>query len=512
MASTTTASDVHAAGETLPAHVHVAIVGTGFGGIGAAVRLLQEGFDDFVLLERAEDLGGTWRDNSYPGCACDVPSHLYSFSFAPNPEWTRAFSPQAEIWDYLRRVSSEYSVSERIVYGAEVRNAVWDEDSQLWTVETARGELTANIVIGAMGGLADPAFPEIKGLDSFTGRVFHSAQWDHDHQLEGERVAVIGTGASAIQFVPRIAADVERVDLYQRTPPWIVPKPNRELGRLRHTLYRRFPALQRLVRSAVYWRQEALVPGFVINPKLQRLVQAIAKRHLAHQVKDPVLRDKLTPRYTIGCKRILQANDYYPAVSRENVDVITDAIAEITPGGIIDADGVHREVDTIILATGFHVTDRPIGQRLRGVGGLTLDDVWQGSPKAYYGTTIAGFPNLFMLLGPNTGLGHSSIIYMIEAQVEHIVSALKTMADNDLGAINVKADVMETHNAELQRRMERTVWNSGGCQSWYIDATGRNSTLWPDFTFRFRQQVTAFDPSVYELQPRRVDVPQPVAA
>jgi cation diffusion facilitator CzcD-associated flavoprotein CzcO len=291
-----------------------------------------------------------------------------------------------------------------------------------------------------------------------------------------------------------------------------VPKPNRRLGRLQHTLYKRFPLLQKAVRTAIYWRQEALVPGFVINPKLQALVQKLAEKHLARQVSDPVLRAKLTPSYTIGCKRILQANDYYPALARDNVDVITDSIAEVTPTGIVDADGVTREVDTIILATGFHVTDRPAGSRLRGTGGLTLDDAWEGSPKAYYGTTIAGFPNLFMILGPNTGLGHSSIIYMIEAQIEHILGALKTIRANGLGAIDVRPDVMAVHNDELQRRMSRTVWSAGGCESWYIDATGRNSTLWPDFTFRFRKQVAAFDPAVYDQTPRRVRTEEPVAA
>lgn len=489
--------------QPLPDHVHVAIIGTGAAGIAMAHQLKSDGVDDIVLLEKAADVGGTWRDNDYPGCACDVPSHLYSFGFAPNPTWTRAYSDQPEIKAYMSQVARDQDVLRHVRGNAEVTGADWDDEAQRWTVTTVRGTLTAAVLVAGPGPLSEPKVPDLEGLSSFKGEIFHSARWNHDHVLDGERVAVIGTGASAIQFVPRIQRQVAHLDIYQRTAPWIVPKLNPSYGRLRHAMYKRLPITQRIARTFIYWRQEILVPGFVYDRRFQKLPQMLAEKHLERQVKDPVLREKLRPKYTIGCKRILQANDYYPAVGKDNVDVIDTGIREITPEGVVTKDGELHPCDTIILGTGFHVTDLPITKIVRGKGGLRMDEHFQGSPQCYYGTTVDGFPNLFLLLGPNTGLGHSSVIFMIEAQVAHIMGAIRTMRDRGIAEIEVRDDVLREHNTWIQKAMRRTVWTQGGCDSWYLDVKGKNTTLWPGFTWRFRQLASRFDPADYHLRARR---------
>jgi cation diffusion facilitator CzcD-associated flavoprotein CzcO len=489
--------------QPLPDHVHVAIIGTGAAGIAMAHQLKSEGIDDIVLLEKAADVGGTWRDNDYPGCACDVPSHLYSFGFAPNPTWSRAYSDQPEIHAYMRKVARDQDVLRHVRGNAEVVGADWSEAEQRWTLQTVRGTLTADVLVAGPGPLSEPKIPEIAGLGTFKGEIFHSARWNHDHDLTDRRVAVIGTGASAIQFIPQIQPEVAHLDVYQRTAPWIVPKSNPHYGPVRHFLYKHLPITQRIARTLIYWRQELLVPGFVYDRRFQAIPQKLAETHLGRQVKDPVLREKLRPKYTIGCKRILQANDYYPAVGKPNVEVLDTGIKEITPAGVVTADGELHPCDTIILATGFHVTDLPITKLVRGKGGLQMDDHFQGSPQCYYGTSVDGFPNMYLLLGPNTGLGHSSVIFMIEAQVAHVMGAIRAMRDRGIAEVEVRDDVLRAHNAALQKAMQRTVWTQGGCDSWYLDSNGRNTTLWPGFTWRFRQLAATFDPSAYHLRPRR---------
>jgi cation diffusion facilitator CzcD-associated flavoprotein CzcO len=483
----------------LPRHVRVAIVGAGFGGLGTAIRLRQEGIDDFVVLERAHDVGGTWRDNSYPGCQCDVPSHLYSFSFAPNAGWSRTFSHQAEIHRYLQDCAERFGILPHLRFGHEVLGADWDERRQVWQLETSRGSLTADVVVAGPGPLSEPSLPDIPGLEGFEGIAFHSASWNHDHDLAGERVAVIGTGASAIQFVPRIQPDVSRLHVFQRTPPWVLPHPDRPISRAERGLYRLVPGLRRLVRSAIYWGRETFVLAFAVDRRIMGLPERIARAHLRRQVPDPQLRARLTPDYRLGCKRILLSNDWYPALVQPNVELVTDAIREVRPRSIVTADGVEREVDTIIFGTGFHVTDMPVAHRVRGRGGRTLAEAWRGSPQAYVGSTVAGFPNLFFLLGPNTGLGHTSVVFMIEAQIEHALGALRAMARCGAAAVEVRPEVQAAFNAGVQQKMRGTVWTAGGCASWYIDATGRNSTLWPDFTFRFRNRARRFAVADYEL-------------
>ena len=488
-----------AAGRTR--EVGVCIVGSGFSGLGMAISLLRDGVDDFVVLERAGDVGGTWRDNTYPGCACDVPSHLYSFSFEPNPTWTRTFSPQPEIQRYLRHCAEKYRVLPHMRFHSEVRSARWDGAAQRWMVETPGARFSARVLIAATGALSDPSIPDIPGLQSFQGKVFHSARWDHDYDLRGKRVAVVGTGASAIQFVPRIQPLVAQLTLFQRTPAWIMPHPDRALTAWERRVYRTLPALQLAMRAGIYWGRETFVIGFLRNR--MTLATRIARRHLRAQVPDPELRRKLRPDYTVGCKRILISDDFYPALQRPNVEVVTDGIREVRPNAIVSSDGAEREVDAIIFGTGFQVTDMPVASRIHRGDGATLAETWQGSPQAYMGTAVSGFPNFFLMLGPNTGLGHTSQVFMIESQITYVAGALRHMRAAGLGEIEVRPQVQAAYNAEVQQRLQGTVWNSGGCRSWYLYRNGRNSTLWPGFTWAFRQRTRHFRAGDYLLRPRR---------
>jgi cation diffusion facilitator CzcD-associated flavoprotein CzcO len=479
--------------------VKVAIVGTGFSGLGMAARLKREGIEDFVVLERNQEVGGTWWDNTYPGCQCDVASRLYSFSFAPNPDWSRTYSRQSEIRDYLRDCSERFGLRPHIRFGCEVQSASWDEEQGIWRIETSEGEVRAEALVAGMGPLSEPAPPDIPGLDRFEGKVFHSARWDHEHDLSGERVGVIGTGASAIQFVPRIQPEVGSMHVFQRTPPWILPHTDRPVTRLERRIYRAFPALQRLARTGVYLSREWLVLGLTHRRRLMKLPEAIARRHLARQVRDRELRRKLTPNYTIGCKRILLSNTWYPALSKPNVDVVTDGISEVRGSSVVTGAGEEIELDTLILGTGFRVTDLPAANNLIGRDGRTLAETWQGSPQAYMGSSIPGFPNFFMLLGPNTGLGHNSVVYMIEAQVAHVMRCLRAKAERGAVAIEAREEALAEWNAEIQRFLAGSVWNAGGCKSWYIDRTGRNTTIWPRFTWQFRRSARRFDPAAYRF-------------
>jgi cation diffusion facilitator CzcD-associated flavoprotein CzcO len=483
-------------------HHRTVIVGTGFSGLGMAIRLLKDGDSDFVLLERAHDIGGTWRDNTYPGCRCDVPSHLYSFSFAPNPNWSNTFSPQPEILDYLRDVARRFGVLPHIRFDTELQEADWDEDGAVWRIETSAGPLTADVLVLGPGPLSDPLVPELPGLDSFEGKAFHSARWDHDHDLAGERVAVVGTGASAIQFVPEIQQQVGKLHVFQRTPPWVVPHPNRELSRAERAIYRRLPLAQLGMRAAIYWARETFVVGFR-RPRAGKVMERMALKHLEEQVADPALRAKLKPSYAMGCKRILPTDEWYPALTKPNVEVVTDEIAEVRPRSIVTADGVEREVDTIIFGTGFHVTDIPVAARVRGRDGRSLAETWDGSPEAYKGTAVAGYPNLFFLVGPNTGLGHNSIVFMIESQVGYVADALRTMRTRGARTLEVRPEAQAAYNAELEAMTRGTVWVTGGCSSYYIDRNGRNSTIWPTFTWPFRRRTRVFDDGAYALRTPR---------
>ncbi|HET6881806.1 MAG TPA: NAD(P)/FAD-dependent oxidoreductase [Pirellulales bacterium] len=501
-------------------HVRVAIVGAGFAGIGAAIALQRAGIE-FAIFERSRELGGTWRDNTYPGCKCDVPSHLYSFSFALNPDWTRTYSSQREIQEYLQAIAQRFDIVRHVRFNHELIGADWNEDQQVWRLETSGGPLTANFLISGCGALSEPALPSLTGLPDFQGVAFHSAAWNHDYDLADKRVAVIGTGASAIQFVPQIQPRVRRLYQFQRTPPWILPHPDRPIPAGRRALYRRFPLLQRLARWSIYWTQEMVAIVFTRFPHRGKFIKRHAQRHLGRQISDPVLRAKLTPAYEPGCKRILISNDYYPAIAAPNAELITEPISRVGARSIVTADGREREIDALIFGTGFQVTDNPMAHRIRGRHGRSLADVWADGAQAHRGTTAPGFPNLFLMTGPNTGIGHTSLLVMIEAQLPYIVECLRHLERRRLVTFEVRADACQAFNDSLGRRMQRTVWLKGGCISGYLDRRGRNTTLWPDFTWKYRRLMRRFDARNYlftaqqKSQPPRLEDPsghQAVAA
>ena len=482
-----------------PGDVLVAVIGSGFAGIGMAAELRRRGIDDFLVFERAGDVGGTWRDNTYPGATCDVPSHLYSFSFAPNPRWTRSFSPQPEILDYLQTVAREHGVSSRCRFGAGLRHARWDGASARWQLDTAGGRFRSRFLIIATGALSEPAEPDIPGLADFEGATFHSARWNHDYDLRGKAVAVIGTGASAVQFVPRIADETGRLHVFQRTAPWVVPRRDRAFTARERWIYDHVPLARRTVRAGIYAAREGYVLGFAKNPRLTAPARRIAERHLRDQVADPRLRDRLRPDFAFGCKRVLITSDYYPTLQRPDVELVTEAISAVRPDAIVTADGARRPVDAIIFATGFRANDPPIASAVFDGAGRALADHWAGGMQALRGTTVAGFPNLFFIVGPNTGLGHTSMVYMIESQVAYISDAIRTVLSQGWAGLDVRPAAQTSYNSRLQFKLAGTVWNAGGCRSWYLDARGRNSTLWPDFTFRFRHETARVDLGEYRV-------------
>ncbi len=479
-----------------PEHVRVAIVGAGFSGLGLAIRLREAGVSEIAVLEKAGEVGGTWRENTYPGVACDVPSHLYSLSFAPNPRWSRMFSPGPEIQDYLVALSRRSGVRECIRFGHEVTGADWDSDARRWRITTSSGVLTAQVLVAAPGPLHEPALPDVPGIEDFRGTAFHSATWDHDHDLTGERVAVVGTGASAIQFVPEIQPRAGRLTVFQRTPPWVLPRRDHAVAARTQRLYDALPPAQAAVRGWIYGTRELAVLGFM-HPRLLALPQRAALAHLRRQVPDPELRVRLTPSYTLGCKRVCPSDAWYPALTQPNVEVVPAAVTEIRERSLIAADGTEHEADTIIFGTGFRVFELPLGRRIRGREGRVLTDGWHGSPHAYLGATVPGFPNLFLMVGPNTGLGHNSIVYMIESQIAYVLDALRLMDARGVDSIEVSGQAEERYNADLDARLGGSVWNAGGCASYYLDATGRNSSIWPGSTLRYRLRTRRFDASRY---------------
>ncbi|GAA4478611.1 NAD(P)/FAD-dependent oxidoreductase [Rhodococcus olei] len=488
-------------GHVDPEHVEFVVIGAGISGIGAAITLRGMGITDFVVLEKADALGGTWRDNSYPGCACDVPSGLYSYSFAPNPQWTRIFAGQEEIRRYIDRTAAEHGVGAHVRLGTEVTRAQWDDPTRRWVVETSRGTLTANSVIAAAGPWNEPLVPDIPGLDTFDGEVFHSSRWNHDYDLTGKRVAVVGTGASAVQFVPAIAPRVGELHLYQRTAQWVLPKPDRHVPALGRWAMQRIPSAQRALRAVEYTIMEALGVGFR-NPWILRIVQQIGRAQLRLQVRDRELRRALTPDYTLGCKRLLLSNTYYPALTRPNVEVHPNAVAAVRGTTVIGADGAERDVDAIIFGTGFHILDMPIGGRIFDGDGRSLDDHWKGSPQAYLGTTVAGFPNAYVLLGPALGTGHTSAFTILEAQLDYLAKAIAAARAGGWTRMETRPDVQAAFNAEVQEALATTVYNAGGCRSYFLDVNGRNSFNWPWSTQRMLVRLGDFDERAYEVSVR----------
>jgi acyl carrier protein len=489
--------------------VRVAIIGAGFAGIGAARQLMVSGIRDIVLLEREPDIGGSWRDNDYPGCTCDIPSNLYSFSFAPNPGWTSSFPGQREILGYLRDCVRRWDLAQHIQLNTEVSSAEWDERRRRWSLHTSRGRFGAEVLIAAAGPFDRPVVPDIPTLSEFRGAVFHSAEWNHDNDVTAQRVAVIGTGASAVQIVPAVAAKAKAVQVYQRTPHWVLPKKVRPVGRRTRALYRRVPIVQRLVRALHYWSRE--LPAFAIarRPTMLSIVERQARAHIAAQVPDPRLRELLTPDYAIFCRRVLLSSDYYPTLLKPHVELVTDSIDRFEADRIITVDGVERAADTVVLATGFAVTDAPITHRLFGRDGRSLAATWAAHGRsAYLGTCVAGFPNLFLCTGPNAGTGHTSLLVMIEAQINYIIDCLRVMANRGLGVVEVRHDAQRAFAERVQEAMAHTVWTTGGCSSYYLDATGRNTTLWPGPTWTFHQQTSRFDVEPYRVFPITESLPK----
>lgn len=474
--------------------VTVAIVGAGFAGLGLAIQLKRAGIDDFLVFEKSSEVGGTWWENTYPGCACDTMSLLYSYSFEPKADWSRMFPGQAEILDYIRHCADKYEVRGHVVFDTTVVGAHYDEDNAEWILSTADGNaVRARVAVLALGLLHLPHYPSVPGRERFQGTIFHSAQWNHEHDLTGQRVAVVGTGSSAVQFVPEIAEQVAHLTVFQRTPPWILPKPDRRVTGLERWLFRKLPATQWAYRAAIYLAHEVFGLALRRGPLL-RLAEKIVLRHLRRQVSDPELRRKLTPDYRLGCKRPLVSNHYYPTLNRPNVDLVTAGVERITEHAVVTADGTEHPVDTIIFGTGFHTTD--VFQQAKldvvGPGGLRLQDTWRNGMEAYLGMATAGFPNLFFLLGPNS-VGDNSTLFMIEAQTHYLRRCVQLLLDDpEVAAIAVRAEAQATFNTRIQRRLRTAVWSVGGCRSWYLDADGVNRILWPGST------------AVYWLRTRRL--------
>jgi cation diffusion facilitator CzcD-associated flavoprotein CzcO len=489
----------------------VVIVGSGFAGLGMAIQLRRAGIEDFVVLERGDSLGGTWRDNHYPGCACDVPTPLYSYSFAPNPHWSHMYARSGEIQAYLEACADRYGVREHLRFGADATGGRWDEEGQCWEIEVG-GEpaLRARFVIGGFGGLNRPSFPDLPGLEDFAGALFHSAQWDHSVALDGRRVGVIGTGASAIQLVPQVAKTAERVTVFQRTPPWVVPKLDRRIPAWEQALYAKVPPTQRVIRGVVFAVTEGVGVAITRLPRLMAIGEVWARRHMRRQVPDPDLRRALEPAYRLGCKRILVSNDYYPALGRENVELISSGITEVTPTGVRCSDGSERELDVLVCGTGFRIEEVFAHLDVRGRGGLTLTEAWAGGIEAHRGTAITGFPNFALLSGPNTGTGSTSQVYMIEAQIHYILEMLRVMRERGAGVMEVRADAQAEYNRRLQQSMQRTVWLKGGCDSWYLDDEGVNRTLYPGPSSSFWRSLRRLREEEYTIQPARRTAPEPI--
>ncbi|MFQ6324746.1 flavin-containing monooxygenase [Nocardia sp. CWNU-33] len=478
----------------------VIIIGSGFGGIGMAIELRRSGFDDITILERAADIGGVWRENTYPGAACDVPSPLYSFSYEPKPDWPQRYSGRAAIHDYLRGVADRHHLLERIHFGAEVTDAEFDDSTGRWTVRTADGTArTADVLIPAVGQLSRPAMPNIPGIDTFAGQAFHSAEWDHSVELTGKQVACIGTGASAIQYIPEIQPSVAHLTLFQRTPAWVLPKFDTDYKPIQHKLFARVPGALLAERFGWWAIAEFVALGLVEFPRIAKLVGGIATRHLEEQITDPELRAKLSPDYPIGCKRGLFSNDYFPALTQPNVQVETAAITEITPDGLRTADGTAHRADVIIYGTGFKGTEFLWPISIYGRAGRKLSDAWQGGAHAYYGITVPDFPNLFLVYGPNTNLGVGSIIYMIESQARYIRKAIELLATSPGHYLEVRAEPEQQFNTALQQRLAKTPWNF--CSSWYRNASGRITNNWPGTQISYRRKLRRVHAADYTLTP-----------
>ncbi len=486
---------------TKPDKIYDCIVsGTGFAGICMAKKLLDSKIENFLVLEKENSVGGTWRDNTYPGAACDVQSHLYSFSFEPNPNWSRMFGLQKEILEYLNHCTDKFQIREKIKFNTTVLGIYFNESEGYYKVVTGDKIYFSKTFVSATGGLSRPKLPEIKGIENFKGKLFHSAKWDHSYDFKGKKVALIGTGASSIQILPELAKLNSNVKLFQRTAPWIIPKPDREITEQEKSIYRAFPLAQQAVRESIYWSLEYRVTGLVINPSLMKIFQKNGEDYINETISDPIIRKKVTPNYTIGCKRILMSNEYYQSLQKQNVNLITEKISEIKEKSIMTEDGIEHEVDLIIPATGFETSEALSPFEVVGEHGKSLNEIWlKNGAEAYLGSVVNGFPNFFLIVGPNTGLGHSSMVLMIEAQVKYATQCIKSILSKNWKSMNIKLESQFRYNLEISKKLSTSIW-AESCNSWYIHRNGKNTTLWPGFTFEFANKTKTFDYDDFEIK------------
>lgn len=477
----------------------IAVVGGGFGGVGAAAMLRREGYDDVTVFEKGERVGGVWQHNTYPGAACDIPSHLYEYSFAPN-SWSRRFSPGDEIRAYVEGVAHRFGVLDKIRTGTEVQSAGWDEERGRWRLETSAGPHEADMLVTACGQLSVPKVPPIAGLDSFDGPAFHTAEWRHDVDLSGKRVAVIGTGCSAIQVVPAIQPEVAQLDVYQRSPGWTFPKGDHPYRAWQRALFKRLPALRRLDRASIFAFNEFGAAAMTSQRWLLPVLRAIGKRQIAAAIDDPELRRKVTPSDEIGCKRIMLTDDWYPTLTEPNVDLVAERIEAVTPSGIRDATGTERPADAIVLATGFASHDFVAPMEIAGRDGRTLAEEWGEAPRAYLGLAVPGFPNMFLLYGPNTNGGTGSVVNTLECGIDHLLAALRELEASGSSRIEVRPDAAEAFDRELRAALAKTVWHSG-CTNWYVDEKGNDPSQWPWTWTAYRRRTARLDPGAYALEP-----------
>lgn len=478
----------------------VLIIGSGFGGQCAAVNLLKAGIDDFRLLERRDFFGGTWCQNTYPGAAVDVPSPLYSLSFAPYP-WTRLFAEQAELRRYTHHVIDQYHLRDKVQLQAHVERVEWDDELQHWRVYTgSQGTFCAQFLINASGPLSQPVVPPFEGLQRFAGRQFHSNAWDHAYDYRGKRVAVVGSGASAAQIIPALAPEVAHLHVFQRTPHWVLPRADRRFGRFQRWLLGIKPAYK-LLRWLIYWEFETRVIAFKYSRTALKAVQHKALKHLERQVPDAQLRHKLTPDFTLGCKRVILSSTLYPTLCRDNVTLHgrEQGIASLDETGINTHDGQHIDLDLIVWATGYDATDGVVPYPVRGKAGVLLGDAWAQYPRAYLGTSLPGFPNLFLIMGPNTGIGHTSALFIIESQMNYILDCLRTLKARNLRSIEVRQEAESAYTRMIHHQMQRTVWKSGGCHSWYQHQSGRVIAIFPGFSFSYYQLTRHLKPADHIL-------------
>ncbi|OHU79369.1 MULTISPECIES: flavin-containing monooxygenase [Mycobacteroides] len=480
-------------------NISVAIIGAGFAGIGAAIRLKDKGITDFAIFERGDTVGGTWRDNTYPGAACDIPSRLYSYSFAPNAEWSHTYSGSGEILGYIDQMVESAGLRSYIRFGHNVVGLTYDEANGEWTVEFEGQEpVRARTVIMASGPLANVSFPAIPGLESYEGHKIHSARWDHDYDFTGKRVAVVGTGASAVQIIPELVKSAELVKVFQRTPGWVLPRVNRATGSRLKQLYRNWPLSQRLARAAWFWGHESVAMGVVWDTPFTRVVEAVSSAHRRMQVKDPWLRRQLTPDFSAGCKRLLMTSDYYPALQAENCKLVTWPIARLAPKGIRTVEGIEHQFDCIVFATGFDVCKAGTPFPVTGIDGRDLATEWSGGAYAFRSVAVSGYPNLFLTFGPNSGPGHSSALVYMEAQINYITDAIAAVVNNGWKSVEPRPEIQESYNQDIQRRLQSTTWNSG-CQSWYLTDDGFNATMFPGFATQYVNQLKRFDLQDYKI-------------